>query len=325
MKKNKNGILLTILLMGLLAGCGSKASDAAVDTMSGNSAYSAEVAEMPGEAGETADVSASENETPDVGEQNRKLIKTVYLEMETLEFDSLTANISSKVEALGGYLERSEISGAGYQDSGRHRTAYFVARIPVASLNQFVEQVSGMGNVTSRQESVEDITLNYVDVESHVNALKVEQQRLTELIAAAESVEDIITLEARLSEVRYELESYESQLRTYDNQVDYSTVTMDIQEVERETPEQKNTVSSRISTGLSNSFYHLGKGLEDFFVGLIVASPFLLIMAAVIFVILLIIHVILRRTSGSGIFHRRKKKHSTKSLEKEEEKKTDGK
>ena len=68
------------------------------------------------------------------------------------------------------------------------------------------------------------MTLQYVDLESHKKALTTEQDRLIELMEQAETVEDIITIEGRLSEVRYQLESMESQLRTYDNKIDYSTV-----------------------------------------------------------------------------------------------------
>ena len=58
--------------------------------------------------------------------------------------------------------------------------------------------------------------------------LETEQQRLLELLETAESLDDILTIESRLTEVQYELDSKESQLRTYDNQIDYSTVYLDL-------------------------------------------------------------------------------------------------
>ena len=64
---------------------------------------------------------------------------------------------------------------------------------------------------------------------------------ILELLEKAGTVEDIITIEGRLSEVRYQLEAYASQLRTFDNQVDYSTVHINISEVERETKVEPKT------------------------------------------------------------------------------------
>lgn len=69
----------------------------------------------------------------------------------------------------------------------------------------------------------------------HKKALETEQERLLALLEKAENVEDIITIENRLSDVRYELENYESQIRLLDNQIDYSTVYVDISEVSRVT------------------------------------------------------------------------------------------
>ena len=98
--------------------------------------------------------------------------------------------------------------------------------------------VEGVSNITYRQENVEDVTLDYVDVESRKKMLETEQQRLLELLETAESLDDILTIESRLTEVQYELDSKESQLRTYDNQIDYSTVYLDINEVVRYTPQE---------------------------------------------------------------------------------------
>lgn len=89
--------------------------------------------------------------------------------------------------------------------------------------------VSEIGNVTQKNESVEDVTLQYVDVESRKKALETEQERLMELLSSAENMEDLLAIESKLSEVRYELENYGSQLRMLDNQIDYSTVNVDVE------------------------------------------------------------------------------------------------
>ena len=162
--------------------------------------------------------------------------------------------------------------------------------------------------MTSKNESVEDITLQYVDVESHKKALETEQERLLELLEKAESMEDIITIESRLSEVRYELQSYESRLRTYDNKVNYSTVSIDICEVERvsRTPEKK-TFFGEIKERLSDNFYDIGQGIRSFAIWFISSLPYLVIWVAVIFIIVKLV----RKIFWKKPFFRKKEQKDT--------------
>ena len=88
--------------------------------------------------------------------------------------------------------------------------------------------MSEEANVTYSSESTEDVTLAYTDMQSHVAALRTEQETLLSMLGQAQSMEDILAIQTQLTQVRYEIESYESQLRVYDNQVDYSTVYLDI-------------------------------------------------------------------------------------------------
>lgn len=94
------------------------------------------------------------------------------------------------------------------------RCSNLTARIPENKLDAFLTEVSGQGNVTYKNESVQDVTLQYTDITSRKKTLQMEQDRLWELLEKAESIDAVIALESRLSEVRYQLESIESQLRT---------------------------------------------------------------------------------------------------------------
>ena len=106
-----------------------------------------------------------------------------------------------------------------------------VKRIPAAKCDEFLLDAQSIGNVTSSAEQLEDISLQYADTAARIESLETEQARLNELMAQASSLEDIIKLEERLSDVRAELASYEQTRRIYDNQVDYATVTIELYEV----------------------------------------------------------------------------------------------
>ena len=228
---------------------------------------------------------------------DRKLIKTVNMDVETREYDKLLSAVENKVTELGGYIESLDAyNGSTYYSYRSTRNANLTIRIPKDRLEEFQNTVSELGNVTSRSENVQDVTLTYVDLQSHRDALRTEQERLLQLLEQAESVEDIITIEQRLSDVRYQLESMESQLRSYDNQVDYSTVYLYIDEVEVYTPVEEETVWERISTGFVDSLKNIGEGLKEAAIWFVIHIPYLVIWAIVIVIIILILKKIKKRT-----------------------------
>lgn len=257
--------------------------------------------------------SAAQHSTGSVAENpNRKLIRNVNLSVETKEFDTLMAAVTEQVRVLGGYIENSNTyNGSSYSKHRGSKSSSLTIRIPKDKLDGFLETVSGISNVVRRTENVNDVTLAYVDLESHKNALKVEQERLIALLEKAETVEDILTIENRLSDVRYQLESMESRLRTFDNQVDYSTVYLDISEVKELTPVEEKNVWQRMGEGFVNSLKNVGNGFKEFGIWIVVHIPYLVVWAAVIFAIVMFIKWLIRRA----------KKKKAKRLEEKQDKK----
>ena len=152
-----------------------------------------------------------------------------------------------------------------------------------------------IGNITYESESVEDVTLKYVDLSSHKKMLVAEQERLMELLENAGSMEDIITIESRLSEVRYQIESMESQLRTFDNQVDYSTVHINVEEVERYTPQPEKSTWERIKSGFAENVYRVTNGIKNFAIEFVIAIPIMIIWVIGIAVAILLGRKILKK------------------------------
>ena len=227
----------------------------------------------------------------------RKLIRNVSMNLETREFDALTKSISDAVTFFGGYIEQADVSGNSLYWSGERSSRYsnITARIPENKLDAFLTEVSGQGNVTYKNESVQDVTLQYTDITSRKKTLQMEQDRLWELLEKAESIDAVIALEARLSEVRYQLESIESQLRTLDNQIVYSTVYLSIQEVQVLTSTDPDTIPVRIQKGLSRSFNTLKISSVDFLVWFISSLPILAVFAVLVFIAIIILKKPLKR------------------------------
>lgn len=303
------GMLFTLCIC-LFSGCGNASSkgqdNTAASADTGGGYYAADVAaaeEIGYETEETAsysDSSASEgsgaaaeilDENMDTSE--RKLIRNMNLSLETTDFDNLTANIEKQAEALGGYLEESSLYSNSYDGL---RSAYIRARIPADSLDTFEESVTGSATVLNRSVSVTDVTLSYSDLESHIASLKIEQETLNELLKEAKDIDTVLAIQTQLTDIRYELESYASQLKIMANQVTYSTVYIDINEVEIPSATDNDSFTSRVSRTFKTSTANLAEGFIDFLVWFLGNIVSILIFIAVIAVLLIAVRFLPRRT-----------------------------
>ena len=281
---------------------GSSASYASETMAAGGASYDAGVME---EGAYESKAAVDPAEMPDEGSGGnseslgRKLIRTVELEMETKEFERMMSELEAQVQDLGGYIENLETyNGSNYSGYRSSRWANLTIRIPKEALNGFLQNMSEIGNVVRRSDSVEDVTLSYVDMESRRDTLRAEQARLLELLEKADTVEDMIALEERLSNVRYYLESMESKLRTIDNQVDYSTVYLNLSEVKELTPVEEKTDLQRITEGFADSLKDIGNGIKEGLIWFVIHIPYLVIWAAVIAALVLVLKRCRRKRRG---------------------------
>ena len=249
-----------------------------------------------------------EVQTPDK-KDSQKIIKRYNYSYETEKFDEAHAYLKQQIEAYNGYVSSSEVYGSD------KRTLYLTARIPAEVSDQFVGQLGDLGTIVSQSESAEDITLQYADTESRIASLKTEQERLLALLDKADSLDNIIALENRLTEVRYELENYESQRKLYDDLVSYSTVNITLEEVTYTVPVDDSTFFSRIKTGLEKSFRDIRNGLVNFVVWFIVALPYFVIWGLVIFLIVWVTKKLIRRHKRKKLAKQEKAKKADKEKE----------
>ena len=240
-------LLLTVLVIFSLVSCGAQMDNAMGE----------------GLKGETS--STSSPEANDLAE--RKIIRRVSIDMETKHYDETLNTLHGAMAAVGAYASNiNEYSRSG----SRH--ANYVIRVPSANLEAFLTSVETMGNVLSRTESAEDVTLAYVDVESRIRALKAEETALTEMLEKATNLNSLLDIRSRLTEVRYQLDSYESQLRKYDDLIDYSTVNLSVAEVER-LANVRGGVWGQIGDDFMDNVYAIADGAVALFIWLVGNIP----------------------------------------------------
>lgn len=289
MKKYISLFLCAAFVCSLLAGCGasSKNYSASADSAPMAREMTAEEAGYDYAAGNSLTDSGST--TSSVMPESRKWIITMYLSAETDDLDAMTVALDEKIAAMNGYVEDQNVYNGSAYSGRRYRNASMTIRIPAEDADNFTQEVSGIANVISKEKNLEDVTLNYVATESRVEALETEQTRLLELLAKAENMTDLLEIESRLTDVRYELENYASQLKLYDNQIDYATIHLDISEVQEYTPVEEPTIWERIRDGFTGSLKALGKSLQNLLVWLIVSLPFLVLYGGIAAVVIVLV------------------------------------
>lgn len=293
--KKITAVLLCLLIAFSFAACGATSDKAANESIESQFDYfAAEDAEngnyfvADSANGATAPGSAKEN-------TNEKIIKTVELTVETKEYEAYISALTASVKSAGGYIESSTANLGRYDYSNRYAT--YTVRIPAANLDSFITASGEKGTIISKTENQQNVTLEYVDLESRIEAYKTEKTTLTGLLEKAESLEDVLKIQERLSEVNYQIETYTSQLKVLENRVSYSTVTLRIDEVERVT-ETQPTLWTRIKNRFLNNLDSLVDWIKDAVVTVIGGLPVIIPLGAAIFIAILIIKKIIRKRRG---------------------------
>ncbi|MBQ7637116.1 MAG: DUF4349 domain-containing protein [Lachnospiraceae bacterium] len=308
MKKHIRSIAVMALAVVLLAGCGKSESAAypkAVNKayedyyMEGSTgamlsdtgvSYSRGAAEAKSSPTSSPSNFDSDNSGTSQGVVSRKVIKNAYLEVQTLKFDEFVAELKAKVEEFGGYYESANLSGNNIYSTSSRRANYTI-RVPEDKIEPMMSSIGEIGTVITSSYNENDITLAYVDVESRIKTLTTEQETLLGLLEKAAYLEDIIRLEQRLSEVNYELETYKSRQRNYDDKISYSTLNIDVREVQRVSivAEEPLTLGERIAKGFKDNMLNIKEGLENFIVWFISYIVNIIIFCGVVAVVVILL------------------------------------
>lgn len=209
---------------------------------------------------------------------NRKITTQFSIEMESKQYDQSLTTIETQIKAAKGYIEYAY----NYHDNDEasvtkeNRYTRFSIKIPKDALDAFVQKISDAGNILIKEENSLDITAEYKDIETRIKNLKIQEERLQKLLGEAANLSDMLQIESRLSEIGYQLESYENQLKNFNQEVDYATVNLLLTDVT--SYQNQTSLTARIKEGWVEMTNQLKNTTSDVLVWLAVHSVYLLIL-----------------------------------------------
>lgn len=261
----------------------------------------------------TTDNTAYENKT-------EKLVYSASLGIETKDMDVALEHIYSKINEYNGIIQDERQNNMGhvtYEDYYRYSgnaSAYIFVRIPQEHYNTFInslEDENGDIVVSSISKNVQNMTQVYYDTESRLRSLRVQEERLFEFMESAGDVSDMLSVEDRLTDVQYEIDSATNSLLVIDNDVKYSKVTLNIEEVVKysSTPENPKNFIERVWMYITDSAENFAETLEYWLECAIYFVPY--------FVLLVIVYIVFIKIKRK-IQKKRKVKKELENQEKEE-------
>ena len=156
-------------------------------------------------------------------------------------------------------------------------------RIPADQFQAFLDRVGTICHVTYKEEGSENVSEAYYDAESRLVTQQTKLERLQALLAQAENMEDIITIESAISDTELEIEQLTGTLRQYDSLVDFSTVYITLQEVYQlsNVEEPATSFGSRVGTAFASGWRGFVSTLESLAVALAYGWVWLLLLAVI--------------------------------------------
>ena len=292
--KKALSLLLAALLVFALCACGSADTASSAPAASYDMAYTEDA--FPAEAEEYGGFAVTGGTQLESGSgaapegSPEKLIYSASATVETTEFDGTIEKLSALVEQYGGFVESSSVNGSNYYTQSRGysstRCASYVIRVPSEKFSALMGSLSTLGNVPYSHTYTENITAQYYDTDARLTAYQAQEARLLEMMEAAKTVEDLIAIEEKLTELRYQIESLQSTLKNWDRQVAYSTLDLEVQEVVEYTPESRMSYGQELALALSSGLKRTGEFFKDLLLAIVGALPALVILAVVLAILI---------------------------------------
>jgi hypothetical protein len=271
-------VLAALLLTGCTAGNDSASNE------------SGPRAQYP--SGQSAESAPAESAAGDAAVTDRSVITTGSVSVSVTDPIGSAQDAVRIVEQAGGRVDsRTE----NPETENQTASATLTLRIPSGDLDRTLDELRSLGTVNYVSLNAADVTQQATDVNARVTALTTSVDRLLSLMSSATSTTDLIAIEGELSSRQAELESMVSQRDYLADQVEYSTISLELFSTGTVTPGAPDTFWSGIAAGWTALVTALGAAL----VGIGFALPWVVIAAVIGGFGFLIVRLIARRRKAT--------------------------
>lgn len=265
--------------------------------------------ETPYETEENIELDLDSNSEDDIDTDNNtnsekntllkedKLVYRCEIDIETLDFNNSYNEIQSLIETNNARIEREtfedntkNIELYGIYNYKYLKTSQIIIRVPSENYKQFInyEFDKEKALITRKNTSIENITQRYYDTTSEVQGLKIQEERLLQLLEKATEVDDMIELNKEITNVQNRINELQTQIITMDMDTIYSYVTINLKETIELTPEKEliktNTFLDRLKNTCIDTWRNVKNSLEILLFFIINVSPLLLLIAILIII-----------------------------------------
>jgi hypothetical protein len=166
-------------------------------------------------------------------ESNRKLIRNANVDLEIISFDDAVQKITAFANEDHGYVATTS---SEKQANGKLKGEIVVKVVP-ENLDRFLQKIRGLGELKNQTLGTEDVSKAYFDTDARLKNAHVMEQRLIDILKKqSKDVADLLAVEKELGRVREEIEQMQGQLKFWDSQVQFATVTISLAEKDMNVP-----------------------------------------------------------------------------------------
>lgn len=216
-----------------------------------------------------------------------KIIKSGNLYVQTKDYEKFLADITARVEALGGYIEYNNTEVYQVYENEKLMHGSLKVRIPQESFYETISYLEETSEIRKKNLNEKDVTKEYYEKDNKVKNLEVQEQHLRDLFEKAITVEEMLQIENELTRIRTEIDALNISLADINDRASMSTIDLEVEEVKgvNFALKSEENVWERSKEGFINTVNSIVRGIENFVVSLVSTSP-ILIPTIIIFVIL---------------------------------------
>jgi hypothetical protein len=269
----KMKVMFLVLFTALLTfGCSRKMEDGGL-TQSAVFQKEAKILEMADQYETIAEESTGDSMSADLINVERKLVKSADVRVRVDNLEAADASVNDILKKYNAYAASTNI---------QENANYYSLRVPSPMYDVFLTEMNGIGRLINRSENTEDVTLRYYDLEGRLETKRELLRTFQAYLRRANNIEEILKVEARISELQYDIDGTGRQLRDLANRIDYSTVELTILGPAAASQNRNLTFGEQIKQMFGN-FGAFLSGIGLFFIGFIIYCVPVLLLAILLF------------------------------------------